>query len=261
MNDGGTVTGVDGIIGDWIGRGVRQLNADTPYSETLLVQDVVLDPHARRACDDYCGDLSGRYLEMAARCRALGFPVEWDKAKRVARRVIAAQRADGGFGPVRPGATTDHGVAWGNGRLLSGLIAFSEVVDESPKSDVDGAVERLVESIVAGIPAWLDWFADPLNRRLKFALDFLSPLDPLVAWYRRSGNPAELAAARAMAAVIPPPDGEFHMHGYLLALRGWLELAIVQGDHESIARIAEYRERIRDNLLLPHGGVLVACRI
>jgi hypothetical protein len=86
----------------------------------LIVQDVILDPEARRACGDYCGDLSGRYLESVALTRLLGRPVDRDKAQRVALVVVDAQRPDGSFGPDRPAATTDHGVAWGNGRLLTG---------------------------------------------------------------------------------------------------------------------------------------------
>ncbi|HEX3790771.1 MAG TPA: hypothetical protein VHW44_23115, partial [Pseudonocardiaceae bacterium] len=224
-------------------------------------QDVILDPARRRACDDYCGDLSGRYLESVALTRLLGRPVDWDKAQRVARTVLDAQRADGSFGPDRPAATTDHGVAWGNGRLLTGLITFADAAEGTLRADVQGAAERLVDSLVTAMPGWLDWFSDPQNQRLKFSLDFLSTLDPLIEWCRRTGDEKALAAARSAAAVIPEPDGDFHMHGYLLALRGWLELAAIDGDAAAMQTIAEWWRRVRAGWMLPHGGVLESLKL
>ena len=250
-----------GVLDDWASRVAKQLDADTPYTESLLVQDVILDPNARRACDDYCGDLSGRYLEAAALTKSLGRPVDWAKAQRVARRVVDAQRPDGCFGPDRPAGTTDHGVAWGNGRLLTGLMAFADAADDPLRADVWQAAERLVDNLVTAMPLWLDWFADPQNQRLKFALDFLSTLDPLVEWYRRTGSRAALLAARSAAVVVPEPDGDFHMHGYLLALRGWLELAEVDGNFVAIDTIAGYWRRVRAGWMLPHGGVLESLKI
>jgi len=250
-----------GVLDDWASRVAKQLDADTPYTESLLVQDVILDPNARRACDDYCGDLSGRYLEAAALTKSLGRPVDWAKAQRVARRVVDAQRPDGSFGPDRPAGTTDHGVAWGNGRLLTGLMAFADAADDPLRADVWQAAERLVDNLVTAMPLWLDWFADPQNQRLKFALDFLSTLDPLVEWYRRTGSRAALLAARSAAVVVPEPDGDFHMHGYLLALRGWLELAEVDGNFVAIDTIAGYWRRVRAGWMLPHGGVLESLKI
>ena len=255
------LTRLGGLLDDWARRVVRQLDADTPYSESLIVQDVVLDPAARRACDDYCGDLSGRYLEAAALTRSLHRPLDWEKTQRVARTVLAAQRPDGSFGPDRPTATTDHGVAWGNGRLLTGLLAFADATKGPLHNEVWHAAERLAEHLVTAMPGWLDWFADPQNQRLKFSLDFLSTLDPLVEWYRRTGDAATLVAVKSAAAVIPEPDGDFHMHGYLLALRGWLELADILGDHDAVDAISERWRRVRAGWMLPHGGVLESLKM
>lgn len=252
------VNRVGGFVGAMVNRTIRQLDADTPYGEALVAQDVVLDPGARRACDDYCGDLSGRYLEAAALTRTFGLPVDWGKTARIARAVVDAQLPDGSFGPPRPGAATDHGVAWGNGRLLTGLIAFA---DANGDRYVEQAAARLAEHLVGAAPRWLDWFADPENARLKFALDFLSALDPLVAWHRRTGDKPALRAARRLAAVIPEPSGEYHLHGYLLALRGWLELADAVGDRDAIETISRYWHAVRAGWVLPHGGVLESLRI
>jgi hypothetical protein len=251
------VTRIGGVVDEWAARTARQLDADTPYSVSLLAQDVVLDPAARRACDDYCGDLSGRYLEAAALTRLLGRDVDWAKAQRVARTVLGAQLPNGGFGPAnRPGGTTDHGVAWGNGRLLAGLITFADAADEPLRGELESAAARLVEHLVGATPAWLDWIADPQNRKLKFALDFLSTLDPLVSWYRRTLDERALHAVRAMANVIPPPSGDFHLHGYLLALRGWLEYADVVADRSAVDTIYDHWNLVRNGWVLPHGGVL-----
>lgn len=244
---------VGGFVGAMVDRTIRQLDADTPYGEALVAQDVVLDPAARRACDDYCGDLSGRYLEAVALTRTFDLPVDWGKATRIAHAVVDAQRPDGGFGPARPGAVTDHGVAWGNGRLLTGLLAFARANGDPY---VEKAATRLAEHLIAAVPGWLEWFADPENARLKFALDFLSALDPLVAWHRHTGDGPALQAAGRLAAVIPEPSGEYHLHGYLLALRGWLELADVVGDRDAIETISQYWHAVRAGWILPHGGVL-----
>lgn len=251
------LTRLGGPLDRWATLAAAQLDADTPYTESLIVQDVVGDPGAHRACDDYAGDLSGRYLEAAALSRLAGRAVDWDKACRVAARVVGEQRGDGSFGPARPGASTDHGVAWGNGRLLTGLMTFADAAAGTQlAADVLDAAGRLAGSIVASTPAWLDWFADPDNHRSKFALDFLSGLDPLVAWWARTGDAAARDAAAAMVSVIPEPVGSYHLHGYLLALRGWTELAAASGDAAALARIGSYWHRVRAGWILPHGGAL-----
>ena len=227
-----------GPLGQHLDRALAQLDADTPYTVDLVVQDVVLDPNSRRECDDYSGDLSGRWLELAARARETGRKVNPAKEQEVLQRVLAAQQADGSFGPGRSWIDTDHGVIWGNGRLLMGLLAQQSIRDDS---QLDDAIERLVAHLVAVTPIWLRWFSSQTNRSTKFALDFFSILQPLARLAVKPGSPDALTeAVQRLADAVPslPPAG-YHTHGYLLALRGALVWFAATVDAAGISESAQ----------------------
>ncbi|HEX3811367.1 MAG TPA: hypothetical protein VHX59_00875 [Mycobacteriales bacterium] len=193
---------IGGLLDDWAIRVMRQLDADTPYSESLIVQDVILDPEARRACGDYCGDLSGRYLESVALTRLPGRLGQGAAGGPGGGRRAAAGRE---FRPGPAGSDDRSRCGMGERPPADRLITFADAADGPLREDVRRAAERLVDNLVTAMAGWLDWFADPQNQRLKFSLDFLSTLDPLVEWYRRTGDLSVLGAVRSAAAMIPKP--------------------------------------------------------
>jgi hypothetical protein len=249
-----------GLLGARFAAAAAQLWADTPYSVELVTQDVVMSDRHRRLFDDYSGDLSGRWIEAAALAGHHGVPGDPGKLDAVVRRVLATQRSGGGFGLERPAAATDHGMAWGNGRLLSGLLTLAEHGPKRLRSSARSAARPLAEHLEESVPRWTAWLADGGNGELKFALDCLSALEPLARMQRAGDRRARLAAQR-LAAAAGSAYGPHHMHGHLLAQRGALELAAAVGDREAIEAIEDRWREVHDRHLLHHGGVPESLRM
>lgn len=257
---------VRGELGRRIALTARQLTDRSTYTPELLVQDLVHDPQHQRTADDYSGDLSGRYLEAVKLANDLGFTPDWELLDEVLSTALTAQRRDGSFGRRDAGlGVMDHGQIWGNGMLLTGLHATLALLQErdSPLAGraaaVEEAYDRLVDHVVTSVPDWLRWF-ETRARQHKFALDFLACLPPLVDAALRSDSPRVAAAAGALADAVPAPSAPWHLHGYLLALRGKLAYTVA---FERGRRLPEiYRDwlTIRQDYVLPYGGVRESMR-
>ncbi|NED97851.1 hypothetical protein G1H11_21365 [Phytoactinopolyspora alkaliphila] len=255
MNQQVTVR-LNGILGEHLAAAVAQLSMDTPYSERLVVQDVVRDPESPRLFEDYAGDLSGRYIDACGVAFELGLPFDTEKAQRILTTVLNTQNPDGSFG--RPGAAgmLDHGRAWGHGRLLAGLLRAAAWSGERNAHRLRDAVPALVRWFAYSADDWVEWLADPVNQRRKFLLDCYSCVLPLVEYYRQSGDETALRTAGRLAAALPDRLEGVHMHGYLLALRGMLELGVETGNAELSEYVLRAADRVATGFLLPHGGVL-----
>jgi hypothetical protein len=248
----------NGLLGARFAAAAAQLWADTPYTVESVTQDVVLDHHRRRLFDDYSGDLSGRWIEAAAHASRHGLPSNPAKLRKVLERTLASQRADGGFGFERPAAATDHGIAWGNGRLLSGLLEVATHGPAALRSQARKAALPLAARLEESVPRWTTWLNDGGNGELKFALDCLSALEPL-ARLRRA--PGERAAVERLARTAGSAFGPHHMHGYLLAQRGALEVAAAADDRDAIEAIADRWREVNERHVLHHGGVPESLRL
>lgn len=245
-----------GLLGKRAELVAAQLDAETPYSVAHVLQDVVLHPDRRRECDDYSGDLSGRWLEAAARAAELGLSVDPAKQDATLRGLLGVQNGDGSFGRDRGWGDTDHGVIWGNGRLLMGLLAQRERVreDHPLHVDLERAIDALTEHLVTVTPIWLRWFDAPENRYGKFALDLFSILQPLATIARSAPNERRVQAVEALARAVPvESEHPYHTHGYLLALRGALLWHTAQADGAAIEVIYRAYQRVERTALTAQG--------
>lgn len=257
---------VRGELADRMKLTAEQFSTGRTYTADLVAQDLVLEADRRRTADDYSGDLSGRYLEAVALAAELGFEPAWERLEGVLTAVITAQRFDGSYGPqdAAPGGL-DHGVAWGNAFLLQGLMAVDALLGEgSPLAHlapgVRDAATRLADSIVTALPRWIRWFEHPAAREHKFALDFFAALAPLVRWATEHGDVAAEQAAARLADLMPTPDGPWHLHGYLLALRGKLQFSRAFRGGADDAGVLEAWGVVRSRYVLAHGGVRESMR-
>jgi hypothetical protein len=247
-------TRLGGPLREHLAAAVAQLGSSTPYSVDLVVQDVRATPGKERLFQDYHGDLSGRFLDAVAVAHAQGVPVDTVKTAEILREVLASQRPDGLFGPPTPNARVDHGSAWGHGRLLEGLLAAREWAPPELDRPVAQAAGRLVDGITARAPRWAAWVEAHLGE--KFRLDPLSAVRPLTRYAQETGAASALETAHVLASVLPREVDGVHMHGYLLALRGQLELGRVTGDDGLVDDVVGRAEAVAERHLLPHGGVL-----
>ncbi|WP_083459784.1 beta-L-arabinofuranosidase domain-containing protein [Jiangella muralis] len=234
-----------------LGAAAAQLAASTPYSVELVAQDVRWDPGSPRLFQDYRGDLSGRYLDAVEAAVADGHPVDGAKSEAVLRAVLAAQQPDGFFGPPALALQVDQGAAWGHGRLLHGLLSARRWAADG--AAVDAATALLADGIGARVPQWLRWVV--AAGRQKFRLDPFSAVLPLALHAEASGAKPALVAARTLAEALPADADRAHMHGYLLALRGQLEVARLTGADDLLRDAQERADVVAQRYLLPHGGV------
>lgn len=248
-----------GPLGAHLAAAVDQLSRSTPYSIDLIVQDVRWAAGAQRLFQDYRGDLSGRYLDAVCVAHAENLPVDRDKAEAVLREILRCQTPDGFFGPPMPAIQIDHGSAWGHGRLLDGLLAARDWAPESLHDPTHRAATALVEAICRRADDWAGWVRAAAGQ--KFQLDPLSAVLPLARYAEREGAKPALAAARTLADALPTDPGNVHMHGYLLALRGLLEIGRLDGADEVIEQVLDRVDRVAAHHLLPHGGVLESLRV
>lgn len=259
---------VRGELGKRLELTARQFTSREVYSAELITQDLVLHPDRRRTADDYSGDLSGRYLEAVALAAQLGFAPDWDLLRDVIEVLLSTQRADGSFGASDAAlGGFDHGVVWGNAFLLTGLMELAPLLDDpscplgAHAPEVRAATARLADSLVLSAPRWLRWFTHSREREHKFALDFFAMLLPLTRWAEHTGDSRTVQAAQSLADAVPLPDGPWHLHGYLTALRGKLRFAERFGTDPAAAQeVMDAWNLVRRRYVLAHGGVRESMR-
>jgi hypothetical protein len=263
-----------GDLRDRLAAATAQLAADTPYTDDLVVQDVVWDPSFNRLFQDYRGDLSGRYLGAVAIAHREGLDPDLAKANRILDRILAAQALDGSFGPPVPALRLDHGAAWGHGRLLDGLLASAGWVRDERADALALSTRRLVDHVVASAPAWVRWMGGA--KGAKFTLDPLSLVLPLARYARLHNHEPALSAACALSASAPADVTGLHLHGFLLHLRGRLAVSSAGADaanagaavpgaavpdaaeatRASVLAVAEAADDVAARFILPTGSAL-----
>lgn len=254
-----TVPSVEGPLAGHLSAAVAQLSASTPYEADVVVQDVVWAPGRERSFQDYRGDLSGRYLDAVAVGFAQGLPVDADKAATILRSILDSQGADGMFGPPSPAIQVDHGSAWGHGRLLEGLLSARSWAPSSLAGALEDACARLVDAMVVRSGRWAEWVADSAGQ--KFHFDPLSAVLPLARYAELTSFKPALAAARTLISSLPEDVSGAHMHGYLLALRGQLEIGRLTGGESLVDGVVARVSDVAASYVLPHGGVLESVSI
>ncbi len=223
-----------------------------------MLADVELKPSYERLYQNFSGDISGRYLE------ALSAPVpeRHDGAlDALLPRLLRCQCADGRFGREdldfsAEAIDTEHmALLWGNGRLLTGLLARYRA---KPEPAVLDTARRLGEFLlrVRGECSRPEVAQRLEGMGAKGLICFTQLIEPLTLLGQATGDRRYWDEARAIASSLPP-RGVQHTHGYLATLRGILLLHEATGD-PALLRLVEDRD---DDLLrspdyLVDGGVL-----
>ncbi len=247
---------------DSLRRGVRRL-AQAPYSAEWLLADVSFQTN--RIFTNYSGDVSGRFLELAALTSPRGrlapatLPAVLDAITRY-------QKPDGHFGvdidlrqPLTRGAPPIP-LLWGNARLLVGLVTAARVLNE-PR--LLASARRLGDFYVQTA----EQLCSPQREAEYHASGtggdgytccYFPAIEGLALLDRATGDERYLRQAQRMAEWFQrfdtlPID---HSHGNLCAWRGILALYDLTGEGDYLARAqAKWDAAVQGGFVWPLGGV------
>jgi hypothetical protein len=225
------------------------------FTKEFILADVALQPERR--FKEFSGDLSGRYIEAAAR---MPFQTNLDTHQLVLS-IIQHQKSDGRFGDENlvfkaDAIGTGHmALLWGNGRLLIGLLeAYRAYLDPVMLE----AARRLGDFLVA---VGKECAAPEVRRNLagKGAFGFIcftQQIEGLVMLAQATGESAFLNAAEFIAPLLES-RGVQHSHGYLATLRGILLLAEAKNSAELEHMVeSKYADLIASTDYTIYGSVL-----
>jgi DUF1680 family protein len=234
----------------------RTLTGTSPaYTEDFLLADIRTTPGRRFT--EYSGDLSGRYVGALAtgariyRSTVSGLDVLVDK-------IVALQKPDGYFGDAfhyDKLSDNDLALLWGNGRLLVGLVEYYRYRPSPPVLD---ASRRLGDFLVRIAPVMLSQQTRDAFGAAHFASSY-------ICWMQQSEGLANLFIltkdarykdlAERIAAVTERRPGD-HVHGYLTALRGIMDLHAATGDAQFLHQCENaWQDIVQSPDLLVTGGV------
>ena len=227
-------------------------------SRDFILADVSLKQE--RAFTDYSGDISGRWIGVAA-FLAPQYPQPLAALPALVDRIPAFQKADGHFGaeqrlPKIKG-DRDMPILWGNGRLLIGLM---EVYQRSGNRKALQTARRLGDYLVA-----TDSVYDKAeNIRAvggdyghSLATCYFQCIEGLVALGRATGENRYLDEARRiaeLAASVDRFDG-FHSHARLTTDRGLADLYAASGEARWLEAARRDWKIFMERYRLPTGGV------
>jgi hypothetical protein len=251
-----------GRVGDELRRGIERL-AQPPYSVDWLLADVSFK--VNRIFTNYSGDVSGRFLELAALTSP---PGRYSPAtlQPVLAEIAKYQRADGHFGgemdfsaPVRPGSPPIP-MLWGNARLLVGLVAAAE---EYHSPDLLAAARRLGDFYVNTTNVFCSQARKAEMHATGTGGDgytccYFPAIESLALLYRATRDERYLQQAERMAEWFKGFDAlpVDHSHGNLCAWRGILELYDITGNRAYLERaVAKWELAVQDGFVWSLGGV------
>ncbi len=255
-----------GAPGDDLRRGLDRL-ALPPYEVPWLLADVSFG--VKRIFTNYSGDVSGRFLELAA----LTSPRDRfapPSLEAVLGQVLPYQRPDGHFGadfdlakPFERNTTQKTAplpMFWGNGRILVGLVA---VAQERGRPDFLEAAKRLGDYYVAGAdqmlaPAREAEYKSTGTYGDSYVCDYFPAIEGLALLYRATKDGRYLGHALRMAEAFRRFDALpiDHSHGNLCAWRGILMLHDITKDRALLdAARAKWDAAVTGGFIWPIGGL------
>ena len=253
---------LSGPVGSQLQRGIDRL-ARPPYTTDWLLADVSFK--LNRAFTNYSGDVSGRFLELAALTSP---PGRYAPAtlQPVLEEITRYQKADGHYGgemdfsrPMHSGSAPIP-MLWGNARLLVGLVAAA---NEYHRPELLASARRLGDFYCATANV----FCSPARRAEMYATGnggdgytccYFPAIEGLALLYRATHEGRYLQQAERMAEWFKGFDTLpiNHSHGNLCAWRGILELYDLTGERAYLERaIAKWEKAVRDGFVWSPGGV------
>jgi DUF1680 family protein len=234
----------------------RTLTGTSPaYTPDFLLADVRTTPGRRFT--EYSGDLSGRYvgaLATASRVYHSAVP----GLDSLVENIVALQKPDGYFGDVfhyDKLADNDLALLWGNGRLLVGLIEYYRY---RPSASVLEASRRLGDFLVRIAPLMLSQETREAFGAAHFASSYIcwmQQTEGLANLYMLTKDARYKTLAEQIASVTERRPGD-HVHGYLTALRGIMDLYNATGDAHLLHQCENaWQDIVQSPDLLVTGGV------
>ena len=251
-----------GALGDSLRRGIARLGAE-PYDVPWLLADVSFE--VNRIFTNYSGDVSGRFIELAALASPVG-----KKSPATFAPLLAAipryQKPDGHFGvDVDLTKTLKAGSApipmlWGNARMLVGLVTCA---GEYGDPRLLAAAKRLGDFYVATAEQLCSPRREAELRATGTAGNgytccYFPAIEGLVMLYTATKDERYLRQAERMAETFRKFDALpiDHSHGNLCAWRGILRLYEITGDRRYLDRArAKWDAAVHGGFVWTTGGV------
>ncbi|NLF00485.1 MAG: hypothetical protein GX601_05835 [Anaerolineales bacterium] len=238
---------------------IQRIVLDESFDDTFILEDIAHVPGYNRQFEDWCGDISGRYIGALALCSTY-VDADYSQLHRVASAISQHQRPTGLIGTDQPEETVDLPVAWGQGRLLVGLLEYHSIF---PSDELLACASRLGDYYIRTKHVW----GEPALRRRRAYVCYTQALEGLVALYRATGRDEYLTVAQHIAGWVPNdvageesvssdtfgPTGR-HSHGYMLSLIGMLALYEQTGDEALLQFVEDKCSQIRDRMLFVDGS-------
>jgi len=253
---------LDGTLSEALERGVARLSKN-PYTVPWLLADVTFQ--VKREWTNYSGDVSGRFIELAALSSPAGRQSPATLAPVLAA-ILRYQKPDGHFGvnvdltkPL-PKASPLFPVLWGNARLLVGLVAAAEKYHDAR---LLAAAKRLGDFYVNTgetlcAPAREAEFRATGTGGDGYTCCYFPALESLSQLFKATKDSRYLKQAQRMAEMFwkfdtLPID---HSHGNLSAWRGVLQLYEITGHRDYLDRArAKWDAAVSRGFVWPIGGI------
>jgi len=258
---------LSGPLGEALAHGVARLAAP-PYSEAWLRADVSFE--VNRIFTNYSGDVSGRFLELAA----LTSPAE-SSGKKLAspatlaplmKTIIRYQKPDGHFGVdvdlAKPLVKTSPPITllWGNARLLVGLVTASQ---EFHDPALLAAARRLGDFYVHSAdrlcsPSREADYRSSGTYGEGYVCCYFPAIEGLCMLYRATRDDRYLQQAQRMAEFFTRFDALpiDHSHGNLCTWRGILLLYEITGQARYLDRAkAKWDAAMQGGYVWALGGI------
>jgi hypothetical protein len=238
-------------------RCAERLLRDDVYRPEWITSDITFAYDPTPFNDWYTGhewtwyaDVSGRYLNAWASLGARRGELP-PQARQVLDTVLAAQAADGHFGPPIPVGTCDRSQASGTAWMMLALPRLYALTGE-PRILL--AAQRLAEWYLRVLPDWLRPAEVERQTSLgSYALifsNFTHCLDGLAALQAVAPDPRLEAGALSIAAAVKGYESEIHSHHFLSTLRGLLDWYELTGQAWLLDKVQrECQHILRDGML------------
>jgi DUF1680 family protein len=233
--------------------------SDPQFDDEFVLEDIVHKAGYNRQFEDWAGDISGRFIGCMALCRDK-VPEALPRLHRMVETALTLQRPNGRIGTDQADTELDVKVAWGQGRILVGLLEYHEAF---PSEDVLRAAVRLGDYFVRTTVHWRRLAAEPS----RLIVLYTQSLEAIMLLHEATSDARYLATAREIAAMLPDDIGgtsgtitaEFaelgghHSHGYMSTLIGLARYCATTADSESLERLRRICHQIGETMLLVDG--------
>jgi hypothetical protein len=251
-----------GHEGEMLNKGLARI-ALSPYETQWVLSDVSFA--LKRIFTNYSGDISGRYIELAALTSPTG-QMSPNNFGEILKHITDYQKPDGHFGididltkritkedPPMP-------MFWGNARLLVGLVTAAKIYhDERLMASARKLGDYYIKSVeLLCTPERIEEFLATGGYGGSLTCCYFPAIESLAMLHLATGDKRYLKAACDIAEYFRhfdklPTD---HSHGSISAYRGILMLYQITNDSDYLRRAeAKWEKAVSEGFVWPTGGI------